>query len=107
MIHLTTTCPDLATARSIAKAALEARLAACVNVTEGIKSLYHWDGAVQEDEEVQAQFKTRAGCLDDLCDLIADLHPYDLPVITWEQVSTTTAANGWLHRETNGDPSKA
>lgn len=102
MLHLTTTCPDLETARSLAADALEARLAACANITPGVLSLFHWDGAVQEEEEVQVTFKTTPARLDDLVALIEADHPYDLPVITWEEVGCTEEVDRWLTAETGG-----
>ena len=100
MIHVTTTCPDLDTARSLARAALDRHLAACANITPGIASLFHWQGAVEEETEVQITFKASAATRSDLVSLIAEMHPYDLPVITWEEVATTPAAAGWLAEET-------
>ena len=101
MIHLATTCPDIDSARAIASAALQARLAACANITPGVISLFHWEDAVEEDTEVQL-LKTRAPLVDELCRLVADEHPYDLPVITWETVHTTSEAAAWLSEETGG-----
>jgi periplasmic divalent cation tolerance protein len=100
MIHLATTCPDLDSARAIASAALQARLAACANITPRVISLFHWDDAVEEDTEVHLLLKTRAPLVDELCRLVADEHPYNLPVITWEEVHTTPEAAAWLAEET-------
>lgn len=100
MLHVTTTCPNLDCARQIARAALQARLAACGNIVPGVVSLFHWDGNIDEESEVLLVLKTRAGRRDDLIALIRDRHPYDLPVITWEAVSTTADATDWLLAET-------
>lgn len=102
MIHLTTTCPDLDSARDLAGAAISARMAACANVTPGLISLFHWQGAVEEETEVQITFKTTTANRAALVALITDLHPYDLPVITWEQVETTPETTTWLDQETGG-----
>lgn len=103
MIHVTTTCDTMETARKLARAALEARLAACVNVIPGIVSLFHWQGAVEEETEVAATFKTNETHRDALVELIRRNHPYDLPVITWEAVGTTNEAARWCQEET-GSP---
>ncbi len=103
MIHLTTTCPDLDIARGLARAALEARLAACANITPRVISLFHWHGRVEEEEEVTLTLKTRAAHLSALKALVDDKHPYDLPVMTWERVETTPDAAAWLSEETGGD----
>ena len=100
MIHVTTTCHDLDTARSLARAALARRLAACANIVPGVVSLFHWQGAVEEETEVQITFKATEATRAPLVALIGELHPYDLPVITWEEVATTSAAAEWLSGET-------
>lgn len=100
MLHVTTTCPDLATARLLAEAALSQRLAACANILPQIRSLYRWQGRIADDAEVQIVFKTTEARRAALIEVIAGLHPYDLPVITWETVGTTPAATEWLMEET-------
>jgi periplasmic divalent cation tolerance protein len=101
MIHVTVTCDTMETARSLARAALEARLAACVTITPGIASLFRWQGAVAEETEVSASFKTTETHRPALVALIARLHPYDLPVVTWEPVGTTAEAEAWCQDETS------
>ncbi|TCO73926.1 divalent-cation tolerance protein CutA [Rhodovulum euryhalinum] len=100
MIHVSTTCPDLDTARSLAQAALAERLAACANITPGILSLFHWQDDISEDEEVQITFKTTEAARAELVKLIEIEHPYELPVITWETVGATREAEDWLAWET-------
>ncbi|SDI63859.1 divalent-cation tolerance protein CutA [Lutimaribacter saemankumensis] len=102
MIHLSTTCPDIDSARDIASAALQARLAACANITPGVISLFHWKGAVEEEAEVHLLLKTGAAHVAALAQLVAEEHPYDLPVITWEEVQTTPEAADWLDLSTRG-----
>lgn len=75
------TFPDLAAAESIGAAAVEARLAACVNILPGMRSIYRWQGATEVADEVVAFFKTRADLAERLCAVIAARHPYDTPAI--------------------------
>lgn len=103
MLHVTTTCPDLNCAVSIARAALDRRLAACANMLPGVVSLFHWQGRIDEQDEVQLVFKTRAALRDQLVALIETQHPYDVPVITWQEVEATGPAQMWLETETSGD----
>ncbi|NDK34826.1 divalent-cation tolerance protein CutA [Rhodovulum sulfidophilum] len=100
MIHVTTTCPDTDTARAIARAALGQRLAACANILPGVLSLFHWQGRIEEEAEVLLSFKTRAAHRPALVALIEERHPYDLPVIHWEDAETTPGATAWLDTET-------
>jgi periplasmic divalent cation tolerance protein len=71
------TAPDLKTARALAKAALAARLAACVNLVPKIESHYWWQGKIESGAEVLLVFKTRKTKLAALEKLILAQHPYD------------------------------
>lgn len=102
MIHVTTTCDTMETARALARAALDRRLAACANIAPGIVSLFHWQGAIAEEAEVSVTFKTTEARLSALVALIGAEHPYDLPVITWETVGATPEAEAWCQEETDG-----
>src|SRR5215207_6546777 len=57
------------------------RLAACAQIIGPIRSVYHWDGAVQNDEEYLVLFKTRAAIAEQFKRELAELHPYDVPEI--------------------------
>ena len=78
---LFTNAPDRDVAMRIARALVDARLAACVNVLSGCTSVYRWDGAVETAEEVPMIIKTRAGRYDEVEAAIRRLHPYELPEI--------------------------
>ena len=73
------TAPDLRTARRLAKAALQVRLAACVNLLPRIESHYWWQGKVESSTEVLLVIKTRSTLLPKLEQLIVKEHPYDTP----------------------------
>ena len=73
------TAPNLRTARRIAKAALEARLAACVNLLPGVESRYWWHGRIESSAEVLLLFKTTNASLSKLEKLILAEHPYETP----------------------------
>ena len=103
MIHVTTTCPDLDTARDLASVVVEARLAACGNIVPEVKSVFHWQGRIEEEEEVSVTLKTRAEHVNAVVEMLQERHPYDLPVITWEEVASTPDAEAWLREETGGD----
>jgi periplasmic divalent cation tolerance protein len=68
-------------ARDIAKALVEEKLAACVNIFDNVNSFYIWDGALQDDQEVAMIAKTRAGLLTVLIERVKSLHSYDCPCI--------------------------
>jgi periplasmic divalent cation tolerance protein len=62
-----------AEAQVISRAVVEERLAACANILAPCRSIYRWQGSMQEDERVPALFKTRADTADTLIARIAAL----------------------------------
>lgn len=74
-----TTAPDPDTASRLARVLVEERLAACVNLVPGVRSVYRWQGRIEEAGEVLLVAKTRADRADALARRVADLHPYELP----------------------------
>ena len=71
-------------AERIGRAAVEERLAACVNLLGQVRSIYRWKGAVETSEEVAAIFKTTDAQADLLMTRIAELHSYDVPcIVIW------------------------
>jgi len=73
------TAPDRQSARRLAKAALQARLAACANLIPGLESHYWWKGKIERSAEVLILFKTSASKLAGLEKCILANHPYDTP----------------------------
>ncbi len=73
------TAPDEATAASLARAFVEARLAACVNLVPRIRSIYRWQDRVEDEAEVLMIVKTRRALVAALETRLLELHPYDTP----------------------------
>ena len=95
------TCPDAATAQRIADALVEERLAACVNVLPGLRSVYRWQGAVERADEVLLLAKTVSGRLDALTARLTALHPYELPEVVAVEVAGGLAAYlDWVAEQT-------
>ena len=65
----------------IARELIGERLAACINIIEGIRSLYWWRGEVEDDSEDLMIIKTRKCLLNSLRDKIREVHPYEVPEI--------------------------
>ena len=96
------TAPNQDEAERLAKAVLEARLAACVQL-QAITSHYWWDGKITSDAEQLMLFKTVAAKFKPLRDLIISLHSYDTPEIL--QLPVIGGADkylAWMARETAG-----
>lgn len=68
-------------ATRIARALVEERLAACVNIASPITSVYQWEGQVQQDAEVLLVIKTTDARLPDLIRRVKALHSYQVPEV--------------------------
>ena len=66
-------------AHKIARALVERRLAACVNIVSGVASVYRWKGAVDSAEEWLLLIKTTAAAFERVRNAIKELHSYELP----------------------------
>ncbi len=74
-----TTLPADAYGAAFARALVEERLAACVNVLPVMTSVYRWKGGIEQDREQQVVIKTVAGRVGALEARVRTLHPYDVP----------------------------
>ena len=79
LVFVLTTVSTDAEARAIAERLVNERLAACVNALHGVKSVYRWEGKVQEAGEILLLVKTARARLDEVKAAIKELHPYELP----------------------------
>jgi periplasmic divalent cation tolerance protein len=76
------TAPDPETARKIATELVGKKLAACVNILPAIRSIYTWQGVVQDEQEVLLLVKTRASLFDEqVVPAVQAIHPYEVPEI--------------------------
>ena len=99
-IDITVTCPDEETARSIARAVVDRRLAACAQISGPIRSIYRWEDEIAEDEEWLLTMKSRAGRFDEIEAAVRALHPYDLPAIVGIPARASGDVAGWIADET-------
>ena len=96
-------CPDQGTAEAIASRLVEERLAACVQILPPMRSVYRWEGRIEQGTEVLLLAKTSAAAWPALCARIEALHPYDTPeILTLEAASGSTGYLDWIHAETGG-----
>lgn len=75
------TAGDIEEARTIGKALVEAKLAACVNIIDNMKSIYMWEGQQEEGAEVVMIAKTVASRVPALVEKVASIHSYDVPCV--------------------------
>lgn len=98
---IVTTTDSAEAAEELAKGIVDARVGACVQIVGPIRSLYRWEGAVQNDQEWQLWVKTAADRLDALTEYIKAHHTYDVPeVVALPIVGGSSDYLQWLTDET-------
>ncbi|HMK49224.1 MAG TPA: divalent-cation tolerance protein CutA [Thermodesulfovibrionales bacterium] len=68
-------------AANIARALVEGGLAGCVNIVRNIRSIYKWEGKVEDEAEVLMIAKTRQELFSDIEKKVKELHSYTVPEI--------------------------
>lgn len=100
VVLVTTPTPDRAA--EIARALVEERLAACGNVVPGLRSIYRWEGRVQDDAEALLVLKTTRARFEALRARVLALHPYEVPEVIALPVEAGSAPYlAWLAAETS------
>jgi len=75
------TCANEEQGASIARSLVAERLAACVNLVDGIRSIYRWRDQLEDDRETLLLVKTRTQLLARLERRVRELHPYEVPEV--------------------------
>ncbi len=81
VVAVLVTVPEAGKAADLARALVEERLAACGNVVPGIRSIYRWEGRVQDEGEALLVLKTARRRFPELLARVRALHPYEVPEI--------------------------
>ncbi len=90
-------------ARIIADAVLKERLAACVNIVDGVHSVYWWQGRIEEGEEALLIVKTRVEALGSLIEAVRRVHPYEVPeIIALPIMAGFSKYLEWIDEEVKG-----
>lgn len=75
------TAPNEEEAAKISKAVVEQRLAGCVNIVKEMRSIYNWQGKIEDDSEVLMIMKTQRNLFGALKNRVKELHSYTVPEI--------------------------
>lgn len=98
------TAPNRDEALRIGKALLEARLAACINVLDGMQSVFWWQGRLEESRECVLLVKSSAARKEAITAKVRELHGYSLPcVIFWPLEGGNPEYLAWIEKESGGD----
>ena len=100
VIQVVTTTGSHEEAQKIARALVEKRLAACVQVSGPITSTYHWQGGIETGQEWRCVVKTRRSHYMTVEQAIRQLHSYEVPEILAVEVKTGNEAYlNWVASE--------
>ncbi|MEM1379941.1 MAG: divalent-cation tolerance protein CutA [Pseudomonadota bacterium] len=102
LVVVTSTVSSEDEAKRLAHALVKERLAACVQITS-IRSIYQWQGAVEEAEEFRLDCKTPAARKDALMAKIAALHSYDEPEILCVPADASPGYTAWAEAATGAE----
>ena len=104
-IVVLSTCSNPSEAEAIAQGLIEKRLAACVNVVAGVRSIYRWRGAVEEASECLLVIKSRRELFNQLRSEVERLHSYEVPELLALAVTDGSPPYlSWLDRELRPEP---
>ena len=99
LVYVTTS--DVAEARAIGRAMVEAHLAACANILPTMLPIFRWDGEVQEGEESVLLLKTAEDRVPSLVAAVREAHSYDCPCVVAVPISGGNAEFlRWIETET-------
>lgn len=99
VVYITASSEDEATL--IARSLVEARLAACVNIINNVRSIYSWHGKIEDDSEVLMLAKTRKELFSKLTEKVIQLHSYDVPeIIATPVIDGSKEYLDWLRKST-------
>jgi periplasmic divalent cation tolerance protein len=101
VVLILTTVPDASAGETIARALVDERLAACVNVLPAMTSIYRWQGAVERATEHQIVIKTTRSRAAAVQARMRELHTYDLPeFLVLDVADGSPGYFAWIRGET-------
>lgn len=95
------TCADKAEAERVGQALVETKLAACVNILDGMQSMFWWQGRAETDQETVLLAKTRTALVSRVTEKVRSVHSYDCPcVVALPIIDGNAEFLQWIHEET-------
>lgn len=96
-----TTCDNLDVAERLAQELVERDLAACVQIDDGVRSVFKWKGQIQSDVECRLCIKFSAEKLEKINNFMKVNHPYETP--EWVVTSPDYVSEKYLNWATGGE----
>ena len=102
LLVVLTSLPNMEAAKGLARSLIEGNLAACVQLKDGIHSIYRWEGKVCEEYEVLLSAKTSKVKWLEISAFIKNAHPYDLPeILAFSPEQYEEQYGKWVESEVN------
>jgi len=102
LLVVLTSLPNVEAAKGLARSLVEGNLAACVQLTNGIHSIYRWEGRLCEESEVLLSAKTTEAKWLEISAFIQKAHPYDLPeILAFSPEQYEKQYGKWVESEVN------
>lgn len=99
-IVVLSTCSSREEAERVARQLVDRRVAACVNIVGGVRSVYRWQGKVEDSEEILLVIKSTRALFAELKEALAAEHSYEVPeVLALPVVDGSAAYLAWMDRE--------
>jgi len=96
------TAPNEEEASRISHALVGEKLAACVNIMPAVRSIYRWEGRIEDEKEVLLIIKTKRVLFERLQKRVKELHSYSVPeIVALPLVEGDEAYMNWLGQETD------
>ncbi len=97
------TFPDADTAAAVTKTLVGEKLIACGTILPGARSIYEWEGKMEDASEVLVLFKTASPAYAKLEKRLLKLHPYDMPeIVALEAGAASKGYAAWVASAVNG-----
>lgn len=101
IIIVFTHVPDMDVAKRMAQGLLNAKLAACVNISSATQSYYEWQGQLESATEFMLSVKTQKSLYAQVAQWLLAEHPYELPdILSFNVVDGLPAYMAWVHAQT-------
>lgn len=99
LVYITT--KNKSEAKKIGKTLVKTKLAACINIIDGMNSIYRWEGKIQSDSETILIAKTKESLVDKLIKKVKSIHSYSCPcIICLPILNGNKDYLNWVRKET-------